>query len=156
MTVRRVVTGRSAHGTSTVVVDGRLEQTVAGPVGLELVWRSDEVPSVPNDGVVDAALSFPPAGGAFVLMWQLAAYSTADVSSGEVEMHTRRPGFHATDTVDVNVVMSGRVVLDLDETSVELDTYDTVVVNGELHAWRNPYPEPARILTTVVGARRSP
>ena len=60
---------------------------------------------------------------------------------------------HTTASVDYEFVVSGRVLLELDDgATVELGAGDTVVQNGTRHAWRNPYDEPARMVVVLVGA----
>ena len=51
---------------------------------------------------------------------------------------------HTTDTVDIDVVISGEVDLELDDGSeVHLRPGDCVIQNGTRHAWRNRTSEPA-------------
>jgi mannose-6-phosphate isomerase-like protein (cupin superfamily) len=70
-------------------------------------------------------------------------------------MEPDAPGMHTTDTIDFEYVISGRVVLELDDgASVELGPGDTVVQNGTRHAWRNPFDEPCRMVVFLVGAER--
>ena len=66
------------------------------------------------------------------------------------------PGMHTTDTTDFEIVLSGRIVLELDDgAEVELEAGDTVVQNGTRHRWRNPFDEPAVLGLFMVGAHRS-
>jgi len=63
------------------------------------------------------------------------------------------PGMHTTVTIDFEDVLSGRVVVELDDgASVELVAGDTVVQNGPRHAWRNPFDETATLLVVLIGA----
>ena len=67
----------------------------------------------------------PPPGGASFRMVEL------DPGLPEDE------GWHRTGSVDVDVVLSGRIGLDLDgDVSVELGPGDTVVQRGAHHRWR--------------------
>ena len=60
---------------------------------------------------------------------------------------------HTTATVDYEVVLSGRVVLELDDGETrELKAGDTVIQNGTRHAWRNPFDEPCLLAVVLVGA----
>ena len=60
---------------------------------------------------------------------------------------------HTTPTVDFEVVVSGRVVLELDDgAKVELGPGDTVVQNGTRHRWSNPGTEPATLAAFLIGA----
>ena len=43
---------------------------------------------------------------------------------------------HSTPTVDLDIVLDGRVSLVLDDQEVELSAGDFVVLNGDTHAWR--------------------
>ncbi len=64
------------------------------------------------------------------------------------------PGMHTTPTVDYAVVISGSVVLEVDEgAAVRLEPGDVVVQNGTRHAWRvPPSDEPATIFVILMGA----
>jgi quercetin dioxygenase-like cupin family protein len=71
-------------------------------------------------------------------------------------MERDAPGMHTTDTVDFEVVLSGEVVLELDDgAEVTLRAGDTVVQNGTRHAWRNRGDVPAVIAVGIIGAVRS-
>ena len=60
-------------------------------------------------------------------------------------MEPDAPGMHTTDTVDFEVVLSGEVVLELDDgAEVTLKQGDTVVQNGTRHAWHNRGRRPRR------------
>ena len=64
------------------------------------------------------------------------------------------PGMHTTATIDYEFVVSGRVVLELDDgASLELGPGDTVIQNGTRHAWRNPFDEPCVLVVVLVGAQ---
>ncbi|HLM29683.1 MAG TPA: cupin domain-containing protein, partial [Acidimicrobiales bacterium] len=66
------------------------------------------------------------------------------------------PGMHTTITIDFEYVLSGRVVLELDDgATVELGPGDTVVQNGTRHAWRNPFDEPATLVVVLIGATKA-
>ena len=62
---------------------------------------------------------------------------------------------HKSSTVDLTYVISGRIVLELDDgVKVNLQAGDMLVQNGIRHAWHNPYDEPCRFISTQIGARR--
>ncbi len=175
MKVRRVVTGHSPEGKAIVASDGEVE-----PIRLEKLqgnefhrlWGSDRVPSFPDDGSSSSMPRyFPPLGGFRFAMFTVPPSSTVlpegvtpeDITA-EIEsklpglaehMEPEAPGMHTTDTIDFEYVISGRVVLELDDgATVELGPGDTVVQNGTRHAWRNPYPEPCRMVVVLIGAER--
>ena len=61
--------------------------------------------------------------------------------------------WHATATVDVDVILSGRVRLDLrGERSVELGPGDVVVQRGTDHRWVVLGDEPMRMATVMLSA----
>jgi mannose-6-phosphate isomerase-like protein (cupin superfamily) len=173
MSIRRVVTGVDAEGTSVFVSDERVEGVAPALLpGLEFhrLWGQDTVPASPQDGTQPPAHAyFPPAGGYRVGTFTVPPDSTPpaegiDVASGfaEVEatlpgllahMEPDSPGMHTTVTIDFEYVVSGRVVLELDDgAKVDLGPGDTVVQNGTRHAWRNPYDEPATLVVVLIGA----
>jgi mannose-6-phosphate isomerase-like protein (cupin superfamily) len=176
MQIRRVVTGQTADGTSVFVSD-----EVQDPITLSLLpgaefhrlWGSDAVVALPVDGQPPGpAAYFPPPGGFRVGYFSLAPESQGlpddlDVGAALAEMATKLPGMadvmerddpgmHQTDTVDFLTVVSGRVVLELDDGAERLlEPGDCVVQNGTRHAWRNRFDEPCVILVVLVGATRS-
>jgi mannose-6-phosphate isomerase-like protein (cupin superfamily) len=173
MSIRRVVTGVNAEGTSVFVSDERVEAVAPALMpGLEFhrLWGQDGTPAAPQDGSPPPAHAyFPPAGGYRVGTFTLPPDSTPppeglDVQAGlaDVEaalpglmahMEPDSPGMHTTTTIDFEYVVSGRVVLELDDgATVELGPGDTVVQNGTRHAWRNPFDEPATLLVVLIGA----
>jgi quercetin dioxygenase-like cupin family protein len=88
-----------------------------------------------------------------------------EAAMGEIEaklpglmahMEIDDPGMHTTDTTDFEIVLSGEIVLELDDgAEVTLSPGDTVVQNGTRHRWRNPGTEPAVLGVFLVGAHRS-
>jgi quercetin dioxygenase-like cupin family protein len=78
-----------------------------------------------------------------------------DVRAGLTEMEQKlpgvlaclepgNPGMHTTDTIDFEVVLSGAVILELDDgAEKELRPGDTVVQNGTRHRWTNRGTQPA-------------
>ena len=176
MRVRRVVTGHTADGKSIVTSDEEVEPvTVALLPGFEFhwLWGGDEASTFPDAGDQPAHHQyFPPVGGFRFGVFTVPPASTAtppdlDVKAGLAEFEAKlpglashmepdAPGMHTTATVDYEFVVSGRVVLELDDgASVELGPGDTVVQNGTRHAWRNPFDEPCTIAVTLVGAHHS-
>jgi hypothetical protein len=176
MSIRRVVTGVNAEGTSVFVSDERVEAVAPALMpGLEFhqLWGQDDVPASPQDGTPPPFHDyFPPAGGYRVGTFTLPPGSTQppegiDVAAGLAEleatlpglmahMEPENPGMHTTVTIDFEFVVSGRVVLELDDgATVELGPGDTVVQNGTRHAWRNPFDTPATLVVVLIGANKA-
>jgi mannose-6-phosphate isomerase-like protein (cupin superfamily) len=176
MTIRRVVTGRDGAGKSVFVSDEQVEPLrLALMPGLEFVrlWGGDETPVMPTDGAPPAAPTFfPPAGGyrfAFVTIPPEQSgtlpddldveQAVADVNEklpGMMDhMEPDNPGMHTTDTVDLDLMLSGDMYLELDDgAEVHLRPGDCVIQNGTRHAWHNRGSEPCTMLSILVGAER--
>ena len=176
MGVRRVVTGHSAEGKAIVASDEVVE-----PIKLELLpgfeffrlWGADAPPQFPDAGSMPAHHDyFPPLGGFRFGLFTvppatdvliddldigaaLAAMESA-LPGMAAHMEPDHPGMHTTASVDYEFVVSGSVVLELDDgMEVELHPGDTVVQNGTRHAWRNRGEEPCVIVVVLVGAPNS-
>jgi len=176
MSKRVVVTGQTADGTSVIVSDTQVEpiRPILLP-GAEFhrLWGSDRPPQLPTDGTPPSQPGyFPPAGGyrfAFFTLGPESVTLPSDLDFNEAlsELATKlpglsdvmepdRPGMHTTDTVDLDLVVSGEIWLELDDgKEVRLEAGDCVVQNGTRHSWHNRRDEPAVIFVTLLGATRS-
>jgi mannose-6-phosphate isomerase-like protein (cupin superfamily) len=173
MSIRRVVTGVDAGGASVFVSDEQVDSVAPAllpGLAFHQVWGEDGVPVSPQDGTPPSTHDyFPPAGGYRVGTFTVPPDSTPppegiDIGAAlaEVEkklpglmahMEPEQPGMHTTTTIDVEYVVSGRVVLELDDgATIELGPGDTVVQNGTRHAWRNPFDEPCTLVVVLIGA----
>lgn len=175
MEVRRLVTGHDDNGRSVFVADGTVP-----PLELELLpgwafhalWGGDAIPTFPDGGshpptdqyfppVNGFRFSFstiPPQGTPPPDVIDLAAAEEAVERAmpgllGHMEPHD--PGMHTTDTIDMEVVLRGEVILELDDgEEALLRAGDAVIQNGTRHRWRNPGSEPCVMAIFMVGARR--
>ena len=177
MNVRRVVTGQARDGKSVFVSDQEVEP-VRLPLmaGLEFrrVWGGDETTKLPTDGAEPSAPAFfPPAGGyrfTFVTLppegsttipadldLEQAVAEVNETLPGMMDhMEPDNPGMHTTDTVDLDLIITGELDLELDDgAEVHLRPGDCVVQNGTRHAWHNRTSEPCTMLSILVGARRA-
>jgi mannose-6-phosphate isomerase-like protein (cupin superfamily) len=174
--VRRVVTGKNSTGKSVFVSDGEVEPLrLPLMAGLEFhhVWGGDEPTSLPTDGAQPAAPTFfPPAGGYRFTFVTLPPEGSAtipedldlDQAVAEVNeklpgmmehMEPDNPGMHTTDTVDLDLIVTGELDLELDDgAEVHLRPGDCVIQNGTRHAWHNRTSEPCTMLSILVGAKR--
>jgi len=65
------------------------------------------------------------------------------------------PGMHTTDSTDFGVVLSGNLVLEVDDgAEVVLSPGDVVVQNGTRHRWRVVGDVPATMAAFFIGAHR--
>jgi mannose-6-phosphate isomerase-like protein (cupin superfamily) len=177
VTVRRVVTGRDAAGRSVFVLDEAVEPLVLDLLpGWEFhaLWGADAAAGMPSDGREPPWHSyFPPPGGVRFAFSTIPPETTpppsgVDAAAAEAEveralpgmlaaMEPDAPGMHTTDTVDFEVILSGEVVLELDDGEERrLGPGEVVVQNGTRHRWRNPGREPAVMAVFMLGAERSP
>ncbi|MGR8920766.1 MAG: cupin domain-containing protein [Gammaproteobacteria bacterium] len=176
-TFRRVVTGHDANGRSVIASDETVTSSeVPGMPGVELatLWGADAPMRYPDDGSLPAFSTwFPPLGGFRLIEFVIgpdepAAAPPADPEAVTAAIEQRypgllstmdpdAPGMHRSATIDLLYVLSGRVILELDDGSkTELAAGDVAVQSGTMHAWRNPWPEPCRILGVTVGAHQAP
>jgi quercetin dioxygenase-like cupin family protein len=64
-------------------------------------------------------------------------------------------GAHATASVDINVILAGSLVFELEDGSERvLEVGDSIVVNGVVHTWRNRGDATATLLSVIFGAER--
>lgn len=67
------------------------------------------------------------------------------------------PAMHASDTIDYEVVISGKVDLELPGGKVRtIKPGDLLVMAGVPHAWRNPYDEDCVYIVVTVGYNNVP
>jgi quercetin dioxygenase-like cupin family protein len=127
--VRRVVTGVDERGKSTVVSDGSCQcRAVQEQYVSEDLWLTT-LPA-PVDGEVDvpAVADLDPERGQ--LVWRRFALGPGETI-----------GLHATETVDLMTVDSGKVTLVLETGNVVLSRGDCVVQRGTRHGWVNEGPD---------------
>ncbi len=177
MQIRRVVTGHDTSGRSVFVADAEVpafEPAIMPGASFHRLWGFDDAPTFPGDGSQPSGTAyFPAPGGVRFGFFTLAPANSpgpdtsVDVAAGMAafeaampgllsHMEPDVPGMHTTDTVDFEVIITGTVVLELDDgASVTLHPGDTVVQNGTRHRWSNPGEVPALIAVFLTGAHRS-
>ena len=136
---RRIVAGLNAEGRSAVVIadDGPAPDLRTG-----LLWRTVAMPAIYVPGEDPAAVP----------------YSFDMMHSGGTSFAVARfpPGFvapiHATDTLDYLVVLSGELVLVLEEGEARAGPGDFIVDCGVKHGWRNDGAEEAVFVVVVTHA----
>src|SRR4051794_8974440 len=173
--VRRVVTGHR-DGKAVFVSDSEVQPlTMALLPGstFHRLWGADQAPTFPDEGAEPPQPTyFPPVGGYRFGWFTVPPAGTApaegvDAEAGMAEieqklpglmshMEPQDPGMHTTDTIDFEVVLSGEVVLELDDgAQVTLREGDTVVQNGTRHRWSNTGSVPAVLAVFICGAHRA-
>jgi hypothetical protein len=175
MSVRRVVTGHDAHGKAIIVDDQVVEPTTVAltPTAYHELWRADLPPTLPDAGTNGPKTTFlPPVGGyRFFLFTFPPGDVSADLEGVDIEAGLRelqeklpgmletnefdQPGMHTTDTVDMEIVLAGEIVLELDDgVETTLRAGDVNIQNGTRHRWHNRCSEPAVLAVAMVGLPR--
>jgi mannose-6-phosphate isomerase-like protein (cupin superfamily) len=138
--MQHVVTGLNANGKSCVVSRRDvITDPTTGP--FEIIASSDELPPRLAESLVDqgpaADVGIDQAG----TKWLMVKWAP------NIDAF-----FHRTDTLDYDIVLSGRVTLLLEEGEVALGPGDSVVIPGVVHGWRTG-PEAAVSSTVMVALR---
>jgi hypothetical protein len=175
-TRRLVVTGQTAEGRSVIASDTEIDPIeVALLPGYQFhrMWGDDLAPSLPTDGTPPAQPRYFPSPvgyrfGFFTvgpesssLPEDLDIAATLEELERELPglaevMEPDHPGMHTTDTVDLDLVISGEVWLELDDgAEVHLMAGDSVLQNGTRHSWHNRTEEPCVVFVALLGAQRS-
>jgi len=176
MDIRCIVTGQNESGKSVF-----MRNTSAKPITLALfpgyefhrLWGSDSAPELSSDGTPPAQPRyFPSIQGFRFGFFTIPPDTTTRIDDlntasaieeiqqklpGMLDVLERdHPGMHTTDTVDFDVVVSGEVVLELDDRAeVPLKAGDCVIQNGTRHAWHNRSSANCLIAVTLLGAQRN-
>src|ERR1700757_2838059 len=142
MSGRLLITGVDASGRSCAAQDTRV--TLQGDASLEgilysVLYATSSLPSISAGGgrVADLLDLGVPAGA---MRWTVIDYAPGAAFS-----------MHHTDTVDLDVVLSGTVDLILDDGQHPLAPGDSAVVTGVDHGWRAG-PEGCRLSIITIGA----
>jgi hypothetical protein len=165
--VRRVITAETSDGKGVIA---RVEDvtSIRSPADriVYRVWGSDRPPALPVTPA-DVAAGFPDTGfpgdeGGYRVRIMTFAPDDPDASHheerGQVIGSRLREidlesGLHATDSVDIAVVISGEITLVEDDgAEITLRPWDVLVQNGTRHVWRNRSGEPCTIALIILAA----
>jgi hypothetical protein len=166
--IRRVVTGHTLDGKSTILLDEPAPQVNAGADpegGSTVLWVTDRAPAS-NAGIADAAPAGvrnpvpPPWRGGTILRVVDFLPAVRGVAAGAAlagvhhseERSAHHPGFHMTDTVDYAIVLEGEVWAILDEAETLLKAGDILIQRGTYHAWDNRSDRVCRIAFVLIDA----
>src|ERR1700722_11586022 len=158
--IRRIVPGEPRPGHSVFTHIEEVEPFINGLAKIYSVWGYDEPPVLPfcTTAAYDKTSMFPPASGirVHVIVFPPPPDGSAEPTRdrvSEVEVVRRmeeipvgleRPrgpgiarGTHRTDTIDIGVVLSGKLGLICTDGQQEiLQAGDVFVQSGAMHAWR--------------------
>lgn len=179
--IRRIVTGHAPTGKAIVVENGTLPHVIRPETqpGLAFheVWNTTQTPAPVDFEEQDTTHEYrdtaPPKGGTIIRFVDIppegqdgpnfdaaqAKELFAAVGLAENAEHTikgRHPLMHRTESVDYGVVITGEIVLLLDEDEVTLRPGDVVVQRGTIHAWANRSGALCRMLFVLTDGTFDP
>lgn len=157
--------------------DGRpqpIPRLVTAPgLGQHYIWGWDEpltLPQVADGGAYEPTSHYPGPGQVRITANVFADPESSEWSaSGDDADEFRRlldaqdvgtirgddPKMHRTDTIDVGVVVHGRVTVeDSDGRQNTLGPGDVYIQRGDMHAWHADPDDPALVVFVLVGAPR--
>lgn len=153
-TPRRVVTGHGDDGVSTVLGDGPppvVTQVPHSGVTFAEMWATAATPApvaAAEPDPADGPVRIPPAAGGTRI--RITEFRPGHLVDG------RQSRWHRTETVDYGIMISGELVLLLEDRDVVLRPGDVVVQRGTNHAWANRGDEVARIAFVLVDGEFDP
>jgi quercetin dioxygenase-like cupin family protein len=148
---RRIVTGHTSEGKSTVLYDssmplletdraaGARQEDRAGAASA-VIWTTQR--PVNNDDPSDTALRKVGTAESDGTVFRIVRYAPGVA-----------PRHHRTNSIDYAVVISGSIVMELDNETVRLNEGDVLVQRGTIHNWVNNGTEPCVIVFALIGAR---
>ena len=145
--MRRIVTGHDSEGKSYVVSDDRV---TGGPTFPNFFKTTGDDPFGPGPEPAprtlyptDAPALEPEVGGASF------QFVTLPPTAPDAPL-----GWHRTETVDINILLGGELILVLDKEEVTLQPGDAVIQRNTLHAWKNPTAAPVYWAAVLVPIRQ--
>jgi hypothetical protein len=132
-----------------------------GIVDVAFMWANESTPVVPKSiGGAPTRMGMPgPNGSAFGVVRfpanSAGKLDASDVLSETTEVEAGNEAMHATDTVDYEIILSGKIDIVLPGNQRRtLKPGDLLVMGGVPHAWENIYDEDCTYVFVVVGAER--
>jgi hypothetical protein len=159
-TIDLVIAGRDARGRAAFLDPPKAAtHCVPGAVQAAYLWGTDKPVAMPGaigGGVTSVA--FPPVGGT-----RFGLICFPPRSAGKLDMNTHRgadnadlgdaPGMHRSDTVDYEIILSGKIDIVLEGGARRtLGPGSCLVMGGVMHAWENTYDEPCIYAVVAIGA----
>lgn len=171
---RCVVTGHDDRGRAVIASDemvGPVEAKMLGDIEMHQLWGADAPIVFPDSGAHPEKRGWPPLGGFRFWTFQLPPDTSKTAPSWSEEefkeaadeldsvwpgymkaMEADPTGFHKSATVDLEYILEGEVVVELDDgVETTLKAGDFFVQNGTRHHWHNRSSAPVRILIVMLG-----
>jgi mannose-6-phosphate isomerase-like protein (cupin superfamily) len=179
--IRRVVTGHDEKGRAVVISDGPAPSVHANKLEPDWfsvdIWRTHETPArivakapeptqgprrqMPaENGTVMRINSFPPESDRVRKMTSddsLRAFEAlGNAKAATYGKGGRHPMMHRTESVDYALILSGEIIMLLDDSEVLLKAGDIVVQCGTNHAWSNRSNAPCMIAFVLIDGKFDP
>jgi mannose-6-phosphate isomerase-like protein (cupin superfamily) len=164
---RRVVTGLTPDGRSTIVSDELAEQRFVGDAyAVNMVWQVTSLPTTVTTENAITEINFrPPEAGLTVVTTTFPPDSSYDYKAGYEKSlrdwganHRPDPGdnpaMHTTDSIDIVTVLSGELWAILEDKQTLLKAGDTLIQRGTKHAWENRSNRDCTISAVLINANR--
>jgi mannose-6-phosphate isomerase-like protein (cupin superfamily) len=166
--IRRVVTGHDDNGKAIVESDGLAPNVkVRAGAGFisTLLWVTDESPA--NVGLrkdrADRTIGVPPPPNGSILRVVEFPPVTAEAEAMDADAlrkamgvdhagESRHAYMHRTKSVDYAIVLSGEIVMLLDDSEVSLKAGDILIQQATNHAWVNRSKTNCRIAFVLIDA----
>jgi hypothetical protein len=150
--VRRVVVGPGADGEPVILSDETPPLTIDAPSGFgvsELLSSAGPLTSVEDGGDPprDRVGAFPADGGVAARLIRFPVTGEWVRISGD---DPDRPGMHRSETLDLMVVLSGRILLGVEDGEDEVGPGDSVIQRGTLHRWKVAGDGPCTYLSVLL------
>ena len=174
--LKRIVTGFDPNGESVITGDGMpprcAAMTTIPGFWMSEIWAINGAPTLPSTSDLTETMTHfvPDVGDIRVRIWSFPPATKARLTASPEALHAELaalypgfqntqdpndPGMHITDTIDVNIIISGELILKLDSgEESRLGPGDSVVQLGTKHAWANDKSEPCIVATVMIGAGR--
>ena len=170
--IRRVVTGHDENGRAVCISDSQATDILQRPnrpgVTLTNFWKCETGPAEydgAEETLGDKFVLHPPKNGSVFRVVEFepedpeviknidgkAAFAEMGAGDNIVE-DARHPYMHRTNSVDYAVILSGEIVMLLDDTEVLLKAGDVCVQRGTNHAWSNQGTETCLIAFVLIDA----
>ena len=161
---RLVVTGHDSENRAIVASDKEVEFVELPGMdgwGWLDMWAASDM-HFPDDGSrPEVSWMYPPVGGvryghSTIPPKTDAKYGSESESEGPDDLKDSMSddGMHRSPTLDIMLILRGSCICTLDDgVQVQLNAGDSLIENGTIHKWSNPFDEECEMVGIMVGAR---
>jgi len=141
-------------------VPGPATLDIPGAVSAGAYWKVSDGHSLSNFGEVPSNAGVAGFNGSALSVVCFPARSAGKLNADDAGAdfrdsdgdHNDDPSMHATDTIDYEIILSGKVDMELPGGKVRtLQPGDLLVMGGVPHAWKNHYDEDCVYVAVTIG-----